>query len=297
MYQQRSHQVHPFGLATSVHRYSKAAVNYANPVSLLWQRWRHKRSNGLLTVIDRTTGISCLCRPPAFQMFGEVYHMHLYDIPWVPIRPGDLVIDIGANHGFYSLYAAHLGANVLAFEPQKDTFDILQANIRRNGFEGQIQAFPCAVGASVGFTTLSVSSNLAGGMSTTSTQFRQNAGITVIDEYNVPVVSLHEVIAEHASSTIRILKLDCEGSELEILTALPHVDWQNIQGIACELHPEAYSPSALFQCIHDVPVEFQLSTLDTNTHYGVGSDMLYAVRTSVGLEALGHLARGLELVG
>ena len=270
----------------SLHRFSRAALNYGDPIALAWQLWRLKSKPGLIRISDRATGIECCSRAGAFQMFGEVYHLHLYDIPWLPIRPGDLVIDIGANHGFYSLYAAHLGAKVLAFEPQKDTFELLQANIRSNGLQHRITAFPCAIGASSGTTTLSVSANLAGGMSTTSERFRQNSGIEVIDEYEVPVLSLEEVIAEHVPHSVRLIKLDCEGSELEILRNLPGSDWDRIQGLACELHPEAYAPAHLFHCIRKAGSDFQISTLDTLTHYGVGSAILHAVRSSCALEAL-----------
>lgn len=273
-------------LLQRLHRLSRAGINYGNPVAIAWQRWRQRGNAGLLSVNDRATGIRCHCRAGAFQMFGEVFHLHLYDIPWLPIRPGDLVIDIGANHGFYSLYAACQGARVLAFEPQKDTFALLNDNIRRNGLADRIQAFPCAVGATSGTITLSVSANLAGGMSTTSPRFRLNSGITVIDEYEVPVLSLSEVIAEHAPGAVRLIKLDCEGSELEILSGLLPADWSRIEGLACELHPEAYSAADLFRCLSSAPGHFQLSTLDTMTHHGVGSAILHAVRTSSALNAL-----------
>lgn len=270
----------------SLHHACRVALNYGNPLGLAWQRWWLRQRPGLLSVSDRHTGITCVCRPGAFQMFGEVYHLHLYDIPWLAIRPGDLVIDIGANHGFYSCYAAAQGATVLAFEPQKDTFALLEANIRRNGLQDRIQAFPCAVGAADGTTTLSVSANLAGGMSTTHETFRRNSGIAVIDEYQVPVRSLSSVLADQPHSPVRLIKLDCEGSELEILRALPASDWTRIQGLACELHPEAYAPVDLFRCLNTAPGDFQFSTLDTLTHYGVGSAMLHAVRTTCALTAL-----------
>lgn len=276
----------PPRLLQRLHRLSRAGINYGNPVGIAWQRWRQRSRPGLINVSDRATGIRCRCRTGAFQMFGEVFHLHLYDIPWLPIRPGDLVIDIGANHGFYSLYAACLGARVLAFEPQRDTFSLLQDNIRRNGLADRIQAFPCAVGARSGSITLSVSANLAGGMSTTNPRFRRNSGITVIDEYEVPMLSLSEVIAEHAPTGVRLIKLDCEGSELDILNALPSRDWERIQGLACELHPEAYAQTDLFRCLQSAPGPFQLSTLDTMLHHGVGSAILHAVSTSAALGAL-----------
>ena len=146
---------------------------------------------------------------------------------------------------------------MLAYEPQKDTFSLLEANIRRNRMQDQIQAFPYAIGASNGSINLSVSANLAGGMSTTSSLFRRNSGITVIDEYEVPMLSLSEVLAKHANCDIRMVKLDCEGSELDILRALQPSDWSRIEGLACELHPEAYAPAALFRCLNGAPIEYQ----------------------------------------
>ncbi len=54
------------------------------------------------------------------------------------IRPGDVVYDIGANMGVFTVPLAKLagaGGTVVAFEPQKAVFDHLQANARLNGLE------------------------------------------------------------------------------------------------------------------------------------------------------------------
>ncbi len=68
------------------------------------------------------------------------------------IRPGDLVLDIGANIGTHTLAFANLvgptGA-VVAFEPQPTVFNILAANLALNNAD-QVRAFNAAVGAGVG---------------------------------------------------------------------------------------------------------------------------------------------------
>ena len=48
------------------------------------------------------------------------------------LRPGDLFIDVGANAGVYSLWAADLGAEVVAVEPSRRASQWLRRNIDLN---------------------------------------------------------------------------------------------------------------------------------------------------------------------
>lgn len=53
----------------------------------------------------------------------------------VRLEPGDVVLDVGANIGWYSLVlarAAPAGVDILAFEPDPDNFALLQANLAAN---------------------------------------------------------------------------------------------------------------------------------------------------------------------
>ena len=45
------------------------------------------------------------------------------------------VLDIGANLGIYSLYAARKQCEVYAFEPTPNIFNLLNENFKMNGFE------------------------------------------------------------------------------------------------------------------------------------------------------------------
>jgi FkbM family methyltransferase len=60
------------------------------------------------------------------------------------LREGGLFIDVGANVGTYTLWAAELGAEVIALEPAEDTFGLLQENIALNGY--QVTAVRAAAG-------------------------------------------------------------------------------------------------------------------------------------------------------
>jgi FkbM family methyltransferase len=60
------------------------------------------------------------------------------------LRAGGLFIDVGANVGTYTLWAAELGAEVIALEPAADTFGLLLENIALNGY--QVTAVRAAAG-------------------------------------------------------------------------------------------------------------------------------------------------------
>ena len=52
------------------------------------------------------------------------------------IKAGTAIIDIGANIGIFSIYAAlNKASSVHAYEPSEESFALLQKNIACNGFE------------------------------------------------------------------------------------------------------------------------------------------------------------------
>ncbi|MBL8225713.1 MAG: FkbM family methyltransferase [Chromatiales bacterium] len=66
----------------------------------------------------------------------------------VRLQPGDVVLDVGANIGWYSLVlgrAAPPGVDILAFEPDQDNFALLRANLAANGV-ANVTPVPAAAG-------------------------------------------------------------------------------------------------------------------------------------------------------
>lgn len=63
------------------------------------------------------------------------------------LRPGDVMLDIGANVGSFSVLAAKVsGARVEAFEPAPETLPALRANIAANEVEGLVTVNQFALG-------------------------------------------------------------------------------------------------------------------------------------------------------
>ena len=74
--------------------------------------------------------IYCINEVEARATLHEIFVEKLYFQGGVSISPGDIVLDVGANIGIFTLFAAKQGAQVYAFEPVPPTFEVLQHNIR-----------------------------------------------------------------------------------------------------------------------------------------------------------------------
>lgn len=232
--------MNPLTLLASACRF---CLNYRNPIQILMAR--SLNPHGLINVTDRASGVACVCKVQSYRMFGEVWHDRDYDIPKVPIASSDVVIDIGANQGFYSCYAASKGARVYAFEPSPESFERLTQNVQSNGFQNRVLAKCCAIGGRNGCRELFVSDELGGGRNTIQEAFATNAELSIRIKMPINVVSLAQVIEDQSIEKIRICKLDCEGSELEILSSLTAEITDQIDAFVIEFHPEAYAVSDL----------------------------------------------------
>lgn len=128
------------------------------------------------------------------------------------IGPEDVFYDIGANSGYFSLYALQAGCrHVIAFEPSLELAAIYQYNMHLNNFlQANWQLFNCALSDVSG-----VASYLPGPI--------QNSGIgqlssqTPEEGQQVDVCTLDTVIDEGKLPRPSIIKLDVEGWELKIL--------------------------------------------------------------------------------
>jgi len=225
-----------------IYRTTKGLRNYRNPLSIACRRLLRSH---FINVVDRRTGLRFRCRRGADVMMAETLHAHIYDLEFAPLRAGDVVFDIGANHGFYSCWAAFQGATVHAFEPDHDSVELLQYNIRANGLENKIHVHPLAIAASSGKANLFCSPQLGGGMNTIIPEFAEKAGVDITSFSRVNTITLADALAHCNVTRLRTCKLDCEGAELSILQAMESETREKIEAFVMEFHPEAYELSQL----------------------------------------------------
>lgn len=255
-------------------RLAKAWNGYRRPLWLGWQRLSGRRH---VVVTDRATGLSFRCLAGADRMLGDVFHTQLYDIPLCPVRAGDRVVDVGANHGFSACWFAARGAQVLAFEPSAVVFRLLEENLATNRLGERVSAMRVAVSDHEGVAVLTEAPELGGGMSTIEPSFAATSGAHYGSGQEVPSWSIGRVLEEASPSSVRLLKLDCEGSELPILKALDGGMRRRIDSIALEYHANAYPVEELFDLLLSWP-EFHLSQAASP---GIANAVLHLVRREV----------------
>jgi FkbM family methyltransferase len=143
-----------------------------------------------------------------------------------------VVVDLGANIGTFSIYAAMTGRDnrVFSYEPWKPFFEQLRGNVALNQREEVITCFNSAVageettrnlyveGSNLYFPTLIDSGDTSG------------AGQTV------PCTTLPNIMEANRLEKIDLLKMDCEGAEYEILYPTPEAYFGKISEIRMEYH-------------------------------------------------------------
>lgn len=126
-----------------------------------------------------------------------------------------IVIDVGANIGSYSakVKSVHSSACVYAFEPDHATFQQLNASATRYGY----QVFNFALGSE---SRRSLFYNRPGGGSEHASLYREvitEIHEDTVVEVEVLVTTLDQFAQEHQLTHIHLLKIDTEGSELDVL--------------------------------------------------------------------------------
>ncbi len=139
-----------------------------------------------------------------------------------------VIFDIGAHIGTFSLLSAYKfpDASIYAFEASKQTFDVLKLNVCRNKIEN-IEPFHKAVAASEGEVLLYHSKKTGNWGHSITTKLSASSE-------KVDAINLSAFIDKKGVLKIDLLKMNCEGAELEILSSLTDA--------AKESNPGGYYP-------------------------------------------------------
>lgn len=129
------------------------------------------------------------------------------------VRPGDLALDIGANLGLVTMLLSRLvgpAGRVLAFEPNPRLASLISAALRSND-RANVRLHEVALGARDEVLTLSVPSwNM--GMGTLNPDAGERS-----ERIAVPVVRLDTLLAQEGCGQVRLVKIDVEGWEGQVL--------------------------------------------------------------------------------
>lgn len=130
-----------------------------------------------------------------------------------------LVLDVGANTGFYALVAVHAlpEATVHAFEPYPPALRCLGENLALNGVAGtRVEVFPCAVSDAVGQAPLYVP-DPGHGLIETSCSLNGEFKERLVDQLTVDVVTLDAHVEGLGRPVVGVVKIDVESLEHRVL--------------------------------------------------------------------------------
>lgn len=142
----------------------------------------------------------------------EVVRDRAYTPAELPIGPADVVVDIGAHVGTFTLHAARATAGAVhAYEPMPENVALLRRNVERNG-AANVSVHQAAVGDREGSCRMRRGEYSVGGALAA-------IGGAAGAELEVPMVTLAAILRENRLERIDFLKVDCEGAEGAFLSA------------------------------------------------------------------------------
>jgi FkbM family methyltransferase len=145
------------------------------------------------------------------------------------IKKSDVVVDVGALVGYYTVLFSRLGNKVIAFEPSPRNHRRLLKNIRRNKCKN-VTVFPFAVGNTDSKRNLYVNNGGSGVDSLVPQLARDGAKTLEIDTYRMDSL---------VSGRVDFVKIDAEGTDIDVLEGMTRIITENPQiQIVLEFSPK-----------------------------------------------------------
>ena len=133
------------------------------------------------------------------------------------LKAGMVFVDVGANDGYYSLFAARrVGptGRVVAVEPSSRERANLQRNIERNGLDN-VRVVSAALGAMAGVADLRLAQDAHSGHNTLGKFAHDDVQAARLERVNVQ--TLDAVASELGLGRIDFVKIDVEGAEASVV--------------------------------------------------------------------------------
>ena len=166
------------------------------------------------------------------------------------VPPASVVIDVGANVGFFSLrFAEWVGSagEVISIEPEQRNFDILNDALQRAGLSGRVRALKAAAVAVAGTARLEIN------------PLHPADHKLSLDGTGLPVdgVTLDDLVVDKRHLRPSLVKIDVQGAEMLVLNGASDILTVAGPALFIELHEEGLrrfgtSVSAILDhlCLH-----------------------------------------------
>jgi FkbM family methyltransferase len=200
---------------------------------------------------------STAMRTVAKYLRWETFKRRQYSHTGFELQADDTVIDIGANIGMFALWAEPQipQGRLICIEPNPNALECLKMNIRQNDLRN-VTVIPAAAGgengtmelvshhgweamahsAAVDPPWLFNTSTMGSSTQPDATLVASRLSKTGDQRFVVQLIPLSRILEEHDIATVNLLKIDCEGSEYEVLRSLDAANWARIERVVIEYH-------------------------------------------------------------
>jgi FkbM family methyltransferase len=230
----------------------------------------YKLTTNKFPILETKSGLKIKIRKNSTDLMAltHVWLIGEYKRKNFEIKTDDVVIDVGGHIGLFTLYASQFckTGSIFTFEPVKENFELLSENVSSNNLN-HVKSFNLAVSNSSSSVTLYLNEDTAG-----HSMFSKSSQSITVNS-----ISLKQIFDDNNIDRCDFLKLDCEGSEYEIIKNLPSEYFQKIQKMIIEYHMADTHPELLDELMKIL--KSQNYKLETKTLF---SDIgfLYAIRTN-----------------
>jgi FkbM family methyltransferase len=178
----------------------------------------------------------------------------LYDSAGQTIRPGDVVLDCGANIGLYTLAALERGAaRVIAIEPALDNVECLRRNTAGYVAAGRVVVYPKGVWDKDDVLPLNV-------------QPSNSASYSVALRYKgaqpgpaVELTTVDEMVKELGLERVDYIKMDIEGAEREALAGAAGTIRRFKPRLTVSLEHRYDDPTAIPEIVRSILSEYRMA--------------------------------------
>jgi FkbM family methyltransferase len=236
--------------------------------------WPIRSRIGQPYVFTMRNGVSFICPQDLnFQLlWKEIWLDEVYGQGEIKIIPQTTIVDVGANIGLFSIWAATRCARgrIIAVEPSPRMAHFLRKNIARN--HKSIMVLQAACGGAQGRGALYTPY----GDEARNTLNTLDSNVPARALPDVEILTLEGLFKRSAIEKCDLLKLDCEGSEYDILLNSPTSVLDRIRQIVLEYHlgsKESDTPERLNQFLQSHGFKVCCRPLETP-----GYGYIYAIR-------------------
>ena len=168
--------------------------------------------------------------------YGIRTDVESYNFDAVEFKEGDIVIDIGANIGIVSIYLAkkYPFLKIYAFEPVRQNYECILKNIELNNIkDGIITVENIALTKDRRKLNMIVPIYNTG---QSNIHNRYSSPLLSNIDPNIPSIKLDDVFSKYNIEECKLLKIDCEGAEYEILYSTNESNLKKCNTLLAEFH-------------------------------------------------------------